>query len=45
MSKELIEETVVLLTLLAKLSVEERKRFLYMIQGAAIVAGDKQEEK
>lgn len=38
MTKEQISEAVALLTLMSKLSPEERKRFLYMIEGAALVA-------
>lgn len=38
MTKEQITEAVALLTLMSKLSPEERKRFLYMIEGAALVA-------
>lgn len=38
MTKEQITEAVALLTLIEKLPTEERKRFLYMIEGAALVA-------
>lgn len=38
MTKEQITEVAALLTLISKLPEKERKRFLYMIEGAALVA-------